>query len=391
MFTIDAESKRMRSWDIFCTVVDNYGDVGVSWRLARQLAAEHGARVRLWLDDLAPLARLCPGVAPRLDAQRHLGVEIRWWREPFAPVEPADIVVEAFACNPPAAYVAAMAARQPKPAWINLEYLSAENWVLGCHGLPSPHPSLPLVKHFFFPGFVAGTGGLLGERELAQARTRFQGSADEQAQFWREIGVAAPAPGEFQVSLFCYPHEGIVGLLRAWAAAPAPLRCLVPEGTASQALQGFFGSASLAAGTVLRSGNLNVCVFPFLDQDRYDRLLWACDFNLVRGEDSFVRAQWAARPMLWQIYPQQEDAHWPKLQAFLDLYCRGMHAPAAASLRGMWEAWNRADAAGAESAWTDWSSHLPELQRHARRWAEQLTGIGSLANNLALFCENLLK
>ncbi|WP_187492385.1 elongation factor P maturation arginine rhamnosyltransferase EarP, partial [Pantoea agglomerans] len=23
------------TWDIFCTVVDNYGDIGVTWRLAR--------------------------------------------------------------------------------------------------------------------------------------------------------------------------------------------------------------------------------------------------------------------------------------------------------------------------------------------------------------------
>ena len=43
-----------RSWDVFCRVVDNYGDAAVCWRLARQLADEHGARVRLWIDLLAP-------------------------------------------------------------------------------------------------------------------------------------------------------------------------------------------------------------------------------------------------------------------------------------------------------------------------------------------------
>ncbi|MFA5916282.1 MAG: elongation factor P maturation arginine rhamnosyltransferase EarP, partial [Burkholderiales bacterium] len=94
--------RSMRSWDIFCTVVDNYGDIGVCWRLARQLAAEHGQRVRLWVDDLASLARISPGVVPGLGVQHSRGVEIRWWREPFPAVEPADVVVEAFACNPPA-------------------------------------------------------------------------------------------------------------------------------------------------------------------------------------------------------------------------------------------------------------------------------------------------
>ena len=381
----------MRSWDIFCTVVDNYGDIGVCWRLARQLAAEHGQRVRLWVDDLASLARISPGVVPGLDVQHSRGVEIRWWREPFPVVEPADVVVEAFACNPPASYVAAMVARQPRPAWINLEYLSAEDWVRACHGLPSPHPSLPLVKYFYFPGFVAGTGGLLAEPDLAQARARFQFSAEEQLRFWEDVDMPAPGAGELQVSLFCYAHSGIAALLRAWAAGDTPVRCLVPEGIATEALSAFFGTASLVPGTVLRIGSLEVRIFAFLEQDRYDRLLWACDINLVRGEDSFVRAQWAARPLLWQIYPQQEGAHWPKLEAFLDLYCQGLSPELAAALAGLWRAWNQGDAAGVEFAWPGYCAKRPELQAHARRWAAQLGALPNVANGLAQFCENLLK
>jgi uncharacterized repeat protein (TIGR03837 family) len=382
---------RPRSWDIFCTVVDNYGDIGVCWRLARQLAAEHGLRVRLWVDDLASFSRICPGIAPGLASQLSHGVEVRWWREPIAAAEPADVVVEAFACIPPANYVAAMAARQPRPVWINLEYLSAEDWVQGCHGLPSPHPSLPLVKYFFFPGFVAGTGGLLAERGLAQARERFQRSAAEQACFWKDIGLPAPAADELQVSLFCYAHDGIAGLLRAWAGGGMRTRCLVPEGTAVAALSAFFGADAPAPGTVLRESALEVRVFPFLDQDRYDRLLWACDFNLVRGEDSFVRGQWAARPLLWQIYPQREDAHWPKLQAFLDLYCAGLSPQAAAPLRRLWQAWTRGDAAAVAAGWPGYWANRAELQRHALGWAGTLGENGDLANNLARFSENLLK
>jgi len=381
----------MRSWDIFCAVVDNYGDIGVSWRLARQLAGERKLRVRLWVDDLAPLARICPGVDPQLDQQQAQGVELRRWREPFPQVEPADIVVEAFACNPPASYVAAMAARQPKPVWINLEYLSAENWVRGCHGLPSPHPSLPLVKYFFFPGFTAGTGGLLAEPGLTQARERFQASREAQTRFWAEMGMTEPEAGELQVSLFCYPHAGISGLLRAWEAGTGPVRCLVPEGTATQALSAFFSSERVVAGAQLRRGRLRACVFPFLDQDRYDRLLWACDLNLVRGEDSFVRAQWAARPLLWQIYPQQEGAHWPKLHAFLQLYCRELPPAGATAASALWEAWNQGDAARVEAAWPGWCEHRPAFEAHARRWAAQLPANGDVANNLAFFCENLLK
>ena len=380
----------MRTWDIFCTVVDNYGDIGVCWRLARQLAAEHGLRVRLCVDDLASFGRICPDIVSSRESQYSHGVEVIWWREPFPALRPADVVVEAFACNPPANYVAAMAARQPQAAWINLEFLSAENWIEGCHAMPSRHPFLPLVKHFFFPGFVAGTGGLLAERGLAQARDRFQGSVAEQARFWESRGLPAPRAGELQISLFCYPHAGVAALLRAWAAGGTPVRCLAPEGIATEALSAFFATENLAPGAVLRQAGLEVRIFPFVDQDEFDRLLWACDLNLVRGEDSFVRGQWAARPLLWQIYPQQAGAHWPKLEAFLGLYCQSLPADAAAAVTKFWRAWNRGDGAQIESAWFGYWQHRVELQAHSLRWAGQLAAVGNLANNLVQFCENLL-
>lgn len=139
----------MARWDIFCSVVDNYGDIGVTWRLARQLAAEQGHAVRLWVDDLAAFVRLCPEVSVDAECQHLLGVEVRRWAEPFPVVEPAQVVIEAFACQLPPAYVAAMAASGTRRLWLNLEYLSAEDWVAGCHGLPSPQLG-GLQKFFFF-------------------------------------------------------------------------------------------------------------------------------------------------------------------------------------------------------------------------------------------------
>ena len=311
---------------------------------------------------------------------------------PFPLVDPADVVVEAFACNPPASYVAAMAAKQPKPVWINLEFLSAESWVLGCHGLPSPHPSLAAGEIFFLSGFcrrhrraAGGAGFGTGARAVSGLQHA------EQARFWQDLGLPAPRAGELQVSLFCYPHDGISALLRAWAAGGTPVRCLVPEGIATAALSAFFGTDSLAPGAILRKAGLEVRIFPFLDQDQYDRLLWACDLNLVRGEDSFVRAQWAARPLLWQIYPQQEAAHQPKLQAFLELYCAGLAAETTAAVSRLWQAWNKGDDVEVEAAWPGFWQHKVELQEHARRWARQLAATGDLANNLAQFCDNLLK
>lgn len=359
--------------DIFCTVVDNYGDIGVSWRLARQLAGEQGVAVRLWVDDLHSFARLCPQVDPALDEQRHQGVEVRRWAASFPPVEAADWVIEAFACQLPPRYVAAMAARARKPVWVNLEYLSAEDWVEGCHTLPSPHPTLPLTKYFFFPGFTAQTGGLLLERDLPARRDAFQSDAAAQAAFWRETGLPGRRPGELRVSLFSYENEAMSELLRAWEQGAQPITCCLPEGRALPQVEQHFG----ATGRFFARGHLRVQVLPFLEQDRYDTLLWACDINFVRGEDSCVRAQWAARPFVWHIYPQHDGVHLAKLEALRARYAAGLEPGAALAVREMWEGWN--GGAGIVEAWPRYAAQREALARHGRDWARRLSG-----NNLAL-------
>ncbi len=346
--------------DLFCAVVDNYGDIGVCWRLARQLAAEHGIAVRLWVDDLASLQRIAPAMAAP-------GVEVRAWEKTFPAVEPADVVVEAFACELPPGYVAAMAARAVKPVWINLEYLSAEDWVVSCHLGQSRHPALPLTKTFFFPGFTPKTGGLIREAALGQG---FDAN-----HLWHQLGLPPPQMNELRISLFGYDNPALESLLAAWADGAQPITCLVPHGALAERARQSFGSGR---------GNLRLHEFAFLPQNDYDRLLWACDCNFVRGEDSFVRAQWAARPFVWHIYPQQDDAHWPKLNAFLDRYCAGLPPEAATAVRQFWHAWNRGEAVD----WAAFWQHRAAIGAHARQWKTGLTGQQDLAANLVFFCKN---
>ena len=372
-------------WDIFCTVVDNYGDIGVCWRLARQLAAEYRLDVQLFVDDLRSFSRICPAVDPALERQLIAGVTVLRWHADMAPAEVGQVVVEAFACELPEAHVAAMAEQPVAPVWINLEYLSAEDWVTGCHGLPSRHPRLPLTKHFFFPGFVQGTGGVLAERDLATRRLALQSDPQARAAYWRGLGIDVPAEA-LSVSLFAYENAAIPGLLGAWAHGARPVVCAVPEGRALGDVLGFFGVAEAGAGTVLRQGALSVHVLPFVAQPDYDRLLFACDLNFVRGEDSFVRAQWAARPFVWHIYPQEDEAHWDKLEAFLSLYLARLEPQAADALARFWRAWNRG--AGADAAWPALAAALPQWHAHAQRWTSGLTDLGDLASNLVQFCAN---
>lgn len=374
-------------WDIFCTVVDNFGDIGVTWRLARQLAAEHRVRVRLWVDDLASFKRIRPEIDPALDTQHLAGVEVRRWTDPLPDVEPGDVVIEALACDLPDEFIERMAGREPKSVWLNLEYLTAEAWADGVHGLPSPHPRLDLTKYFFMPGYTAKTGGLTREAGLPAARDAFQADASAQTAFWAGLGQPTRQPGELRLSLFAYENAAIPSLLAALVRGGRAARLLVPEGKALPPIAAWLGLPELGVGGTHAYRALTVHVLPMLDQDTYDRLLWACDLNFVRGEDSFLRAQFAARPLVWQAYRQEDRAHFAKLDAFLDLYCAGMPPGLADTTRALWHAWN--EEAGVGSLWPAYAGRLAELNAHARRWCADLATQPDIASKLMIFCEKV--
>ena len=365
---------------IFCRVVDNYGDIGICWRLARQLQSEHGVAVTLWVDDLNSFKRICHAVDVDKDQQMVAGVCVRHWRDQdgaFAPADVADIVIEFFASDIPPAYSEAMAQCTPRPVWLNLEGLTAEEWVEGCHRLPSMHPRLPLTKHFFFPGFTAQTGGLLREASVLDARLAFQADPAAQAAFLAGLGVTASEMRATKVSLFCYPQAPVADLFAAWRDGADPVLCLVPQGVAVDAVSAFLGAPV--------HGNLTVRVVPFVSQPDYDKLLWACDLNLVRGEDSFVRAQWAGKPFIWHIYHQDEQLHHVKLRAFLARYANS-------SVTAFALAWNGVDTGAAP----DWPALWQALQddadgfaHRAQAWQQEMLAHGDLASNLLDFACSL--
>ncbi|HET7793063.1 MAG TPA: elongation factor P maturation arginine rhamnosyltransferase EarP [Rhizobacter sp.] len=329
-------------WDVFCRVVDNFGDIGVCWRLAADLASR-GELVRLWVDDPSALAWMAPTGAPNL--------AVRPWDEASLDVTPGDVVIEAFGCELPARFVERMA--HVRPVWINLEYLSAESYVERSHRLPSPQFSEPgrgLTKHFFYPGFTPATGGLIREPGLMQARQLFN------REVWlHEHGIDL-REGERLVSLFSYDNPAQANMLRALGSTPT-LLLLTPGVAAPRALPANMRSQRL----------------PYLTQVNYDRLLWSCDLNFVRGEDSFVRAQWAGQPFVWQIYPQADQAHAAKLAAFLD------KLPALPGLRELWRGWNGL------GAMPEQLPPLPAWQSLCEAWRDKLVGQVDLTTQLMGF------
>lgn len=372
---------RMKSWDIFCSVVDNYGDIGVTWRLSRQLSLELQQRVRLFVDDLNAFRRLCPEVDSNLLLQTVFGVEIHLWSGEVE-LQPAEIVIEAFGCDLPATYVDAMSERHPASRWINLEYLSAEAWVDGCHLLPSPQLRGP-DKIFFFPGFSENTGGLLLEQDLMEQRRQFDTS--QQQAFLASLGVSVAQNAQI-ISLFTYENPMIGSWLDALQANSEQSCLLVPPGRIDADICRWLGVEQLEAGLVYQRGSLAVQSIPFVSQLEYDKLLWSCDLNIVRGEDSFVRAQWAAKPFIWHIYPQEEQVHLEKLSAFLQRYLAELDQEAASAVEQFWLKWNQQQSL--TQSWQLWRQQRQVIELHAQRWCDELAQAKTLAKSLAKFAQN---
>ncbi|MDB5860229.1 MAG: hypothetical protein JWQ76_3918 [Ramlibacter sp.] len=312
-------------WDIFCKVIDNHGDIGVCWRLSVQLAAR-GQQVRLWVDDASALRWMAPEGNP--------GVQVLPWDSQSRPPEPGAVVIEAFGCELATPFQAAIAAKARadgrQPAWINLEYLTAEPFAERSHGLPSPvthGPAAGLAKRFFYPGFTARTGGLLREQGLLQRQALFDRNAWLQAHGIDPQGARLACP-------FCYEPPALGSLLAELARGPGSTRLLVTAGRATDAVRAALEKNARSNTGWNQQSLLSLSFLPLLTQMEFDHLLWCCDLNFVRGEDSLVRAMWAGKPLVWQIYPQHDNAHHAKLEAFLNW----LDAPA--SLRDFHRSWN---------------------------------------------------
>lgn len=341
--------------DILCKVVDNYGDIGFAYRLARSLSERPDApRLRLVVDDFDAFALLDPAVDPSLAQQVVHGWELYRWRESGAGEATASfrarrprIVLECFACGRPDWLEAILFEPGTEEACliVDIEHLTAEAYADDFHHMPSLTRSPRVKKAIFLPGFTAATGGLVVDESFARARLR--ASSDEShASLRRELldrlgpqagaadsagdAAAARSPAGtaegaaalrledcFWVCVFSYERDygRIIADLASYQAlvaadGSAPLLVLAAAGRS----QDCFVAAWSAAGEPFPLIRL-----PFLPQEIWDELLLACDFSIVRGEDSWARAALAGNPFLWQAYPQENRYQLVKVAAFLEI------------------------------------------------------------------------
>ena len=418
-------------WDIFCNVVDNFGDIGVCWRLACNLA-ERGQTVRLWVDDVSPLAWMAPGAYPHvevIDCQNGIPKHNILDGNLDTDLALGDVLVDTFDCefainliaikaiNTPARGINDTFSEQTIPLWLNLEYLTAESFAERAHTLPYVHRSGVAegwTQRYFYPGFNERTGGLLREADLFARQKAFdrdawltqlleQNNVGEPSfprrresmtttvdsrlrgnnEIWENAGTWDIENTRF-ISLFCYEPAALESLIDQLAVnkTKAPTCLLVTAGRATNAVKAIVKSKKRLEPAYLLPRQLSILYLPQLTQLDYDHLLWSCDLNFVRGEDSLVRAIWAAKPFIWQIYPQHDGAHHAKLDAFLTM----MDAPE--SLKTAHKAWN------ASATEIKAEPHfLPRFsQRDLDTWAQSAQNLSTklrlqddLASNLIVF------
>ena len=331
-------------WDIFCQIVDNYGDAGVCWRLARSLTSLHGQEVRIFCDDLPTLILLASGVDPEIKRR----IDVQAWEASHNnsrhPVEAPDVAIEAFGCDLPERYLRGLLIAPKKPIIINLEYLTAEPWIVDFHQKASPQAH-GIPKYFFFPGFQENAGGILIDPIPQESSLTEQLVPESLRTSWKLL-----RPNAKRISVFCYPGVPLLKWLEDLARLDENFDIVLTHGQLEQ-LQ--FSSGHPSKELVLPE-SIQLIPIPFVSQDEYDWALSQCDFNIVRGEDSFVRAQLAGKPFIWHIYPQADRAHETKLAAFLDLYLEDAsqelkHAIIAAMTWAMPSKWHH--------SMDDWNTH----------------------------------
>ncbi|MCP5266048.1 MAG: elongation factor P maturation arginine rhamnosyltransferase EarP [Burkholderiaceae bacterium] len=353
--------------DIVCSVVDNFGDAGFCWRLARQLAREHRIGVRVWTDRQDLFERLARGDEPARAAAldlAHAGIEVGPIEALDACIEPGQFVVTLFDARLPASFAARLRARSPNPPEVHVEYLSAEPWIDACHGLHSLRTD-GSIAWMFLPGFSAASGGLVREHDLDRRRECFL--ASHKHAWLARAGVSSDAR---IATLFAYPDAPIQDWLEA----------LGREG--GWTVLAAAGGSPFPTGRHRVSG-VEVIALPFLAQPAFDELLWASDFAFVRGEDSWIRAHWARIPFVWAPYRQSDRLHLKKLDAFLDRFLDASAAddPAsAAAIRAVSHAWS--EDGDIDQAWRAYRERLESIAALHRVWTDTLAARTDLASNL---------
>jgi len=284
------------SIDIFCQVIDNYGDVGVAYRLAREFKRVYpNKKLRFVINQIEELNLI----------RKSEDIEIILYKDISKIENSADLIIESFGCEIPKEYMDK--ALKNSKLIINLEYFSAEKWVDDFH-LQESFLGGNLKKYFFIPGLSEKSGGILLDNEFLERKKKVEANKEY---YLEKFGIKEKY--DLIGSVFSYEKNFDSLIEELKKLNKKVILLILSEKTQKNFIKYFDNSNNY--------DKIKFVKLPFFTYDKYEELLALCDFNLVRGEDSFVRALLLGKPFLWHIYPQDENTHIKKLESFLEKYC----------------------------------------------------------------------
>lgn len=310
----------IKSLDIFCEIIDNFGDIGVVYRLAKELKNLYGDRVeiRVFLNRVDEFISINKK-AKLVEYQEIDGIVYitnEYLAKNICTFSPANVIIEAFGCNILEEYLER--AKEESSLLINLEYLSGEDWIEDIHLMESPLGAPKLKKYFFMPGFTEKTGGVIVDSLFLDRKKSVLKNKD---MYLNKYIPEIEKEDYFIGTIFSY-EKNFLPLLDVLIENKRK-NCLLILGEKSQTsiksiIQDLDGVTS--KDDIYQYRNIMFKFMPFLEQEEYEELINLVDYNFVRGEDSFVRALLTGKPFIWHIYLQDEMAHMDKIEGFVGKY-----------------------------------------------------------------------
>ncbi|MGK4197808.1 elongation factor P maturation arginine rhamnosyltransferase EarP [Fusobacterium sp. HC1336] len=311
----------LKTLDIFCEIIDNYGDIGVVYRTAKELQKIFPkSKIRVFLNRLDEFKKINSQVLD-LPSQNIDGIEyitFDYLRDNANELLTAQVIIEAFGCQIPEEYMEI--AYDNSELLINLEYLSAEDWIEDFHLQSSPLGRGKLKKVFFMPGFTEKSGGVIADSNYLERIQRVL----ENKEFYEKKYLSDIEDRENKIvgTLFSY-EKNFTPLLEDLKKLDKDVVILAMGEKTQDSLRKILKNFSIEDfRNSLKYGKIEIRFLNFLNQEEYEELINIVDFNFVRGEDSFIRAVLTGKPYMWHIYCQEEYAHMDKIEGFLDKYRR---------------------------------------------------------------------
>lgn len=300
---------------VLCKVVDNFGDIGVVFRLCRALSElKKNLEIRLVVSNLDSFAKISKGIDSTKTFQEFRGWKVFDWndsalcKKEFSK-NPPEFILECFQCGRPEWLEELLFSPQfnLNVQIVNVEYLTAESWADDFHLLKSGTRSAKIKKINFMPGFTKKTGGLILDKNFMRCLSEKKFALNLVKQNLYKKILSEDFSDSFKILIFSYPKnfDFLASAIKEFSFLKKIIVFVAS------------GAGADSAKISLKKFKVDFVCLPFMQQEVWDAFLSLMDFSFVRGEDSFSRCCLFGNPFIWNIYPQEEEFHIVKLNAFL--------------------------------------------------------------------------